>query len=63
MLNFVMKRRKGKIIGTLGEDSGKYNFQVKYTPPLWVFENEVILLDGWGGMDDEVNLKVKIQNN
>ena len=45
---------KGEIIDSLGEYSGKYNFQVKYTLPPWAFKNEVIVPDGWGGIDDNL---------
>ena len=44
---------KGEIIDNLRKDSGKYNFQVKYTPPPWAFKSEMIVPDGWGGMDNE----------
>ena len=46
---------KWEIIDNLGEDSGKYNFQVKYTPPLWTFKSEVIVPDSWGGMNNELS--------
>ena len=46
---------KGEIIDNLGEDSSKYDFQVKYTPPPWAFKSEVIVPDSWGGMDNELS--------
>ena len=49
------KLLKGEIIDNLREDSGKYNFQVKYTPPPWAFKNEVIVPDSWASMDDKLN--------
>ena len=36
----------------LGQDSGKYNFHVKYTPPPLIFKNETIVSNGWGGIDE-----------
>ena len=43
---------KSDILDNLEEDSEKYNFQVKYTPLPWELKNEVIVPDGWGGIDD-----------
>ena len=43
---------KGEVIDNLREDSGKYNFQVKYTPPPWAFKSEMIVPHGWGDMDN-----------
>lgn len=55
--------QNGEVIDTLGEDSGKYNLQVKYTPSPWAFMNEVIMPDDWAGMDNKEDPKTKTQNN
>ena len=50
---------KGEIVDNLGEDSRKYNFQVKYTLLPKSIKNEVIVPDSWSGIDDETNLEEK----
>ena len=49
---FIRKaRRRGEIVDYLGQDSSRYNYSVKYTPPSQASREESIVPDGQGGMD------------
>ena len=55
--------REGKTVDLLGQDSGKYSYRVKYTLPPWAFKNEVIIMDGWGGMEEVPISQLNLEEN
>ena len=52
-----MMHEEKKVIDTLGQPSGKFNYYVKYSvPPMFYVDPCDIILDGWGGIDNSTFL-------